>query len=67
MMTILDFYSRHMQAIPLKDKWAERVGEALAFQVLLEQGVPEILYSDKGNDKVHHQGHQGPAQAQCPP
>ena len=58
---LLDSYSRHMQAIHCEDKWAEIVGEALSFQVLLEQGVPEILYSNQGNNEVCYQGLQGPA------
>ena len=36
--------------IPQEDKWAETVAEALVFRVLLEHGVPEVLYSDQGTE-----------------
>ena len=49
-LTMLDLYSRHIQVVPLEDKRAETVVEALVFRVLLEQGVPEVLYSAQGSE-----------------
>ena len=44
-LMVLDSYSRHVQVIPLEDKRVETVAEALVFKVLLEHGVPKVLYS----------------------
>ena len=33
------------EVIPLEDKRADTVAEALVFKVLLEHGVPKVLYS----------------------
>ena len=35
-LTVLDSYSRHVQVVPLEDKGADMVAEALVFRVLLE-------------------------------
>ena len=49
-LTVLDSYSRHVQVVPLKNKSADTVAEALVFKVLLEHGVPKVLYSDQGTE-----------------
>ena len=49
-LTVLDSYSRHFKVIPLEDKRAETVVEALVLRVLLEHGVPEVLYSNQGTE-----------------
>ena len=49
-LTVLDSYSRHVQVVPLEDKGADMVAEALVFRVLLEHGVPEVLYSHQGTE-----------------
>ena len=45
-LTVHDLHSRHVQIIPLDDKQAETMSEALFFKVLLEHGVPEVEYSN---------------------
>ena len=49
-LTILDAYSRYIQAIPLENKRAEMVAEALIFRVLMNEGPPGMIYSDQGTE-----------------
>merc|ERR1711951_345484 len=49
-LTVLDSYSRHVQVVPLEKKRADTVAEAWVFKVLLEHGVPKVLYSDQGTE-----------------
>ena len=46
MLTVLDSYSRYIQAIPLENKKAE----ALIFRVLMNEGPPGMIYSDQGTE-----------------
>ena len=49
-LTVLDAYSRYIQAIPLENKKAETVAEALIFRVLMNEGPPGMIYSDQGTE-----------------
>ena len=49
-LTVLDSYSRYVQVVPLENKMADTVAEALVFKVLLEHGVPKVLYSNQGTE-----------------
>ena len=49
-LMVMDLYSRHVQVVPLEDKWVETVAEAMVFRVLLEHGVPEVLFSNQGTE-----------------
>ena len=48
-MAVLDSYSRYIQAVPLEDKCAETVAEALIFRIMMTEGPPRMIYSNQGS------------------
>lgn len=47
-LTAQDNFSKYIWAVPLRSKSAEEVAKALAEEIILKFGIPEVILSDQG-------------------